>query len=293
MTNSPLISQYISSPIVARAKVKDPLERKSMFESLGKSEKVSWPLAWRGASSLGSVWSGHGQTGWRCYCCSWGCRQRCSYCLVLLRRQRRHSPCRKPLPSAAHDMHPAFRCPAHNTSSCAPARLPCRCPAVRRVPAFPPHGVKHFPSPGPILAARRTPSTRTRCLAVAFLCMTCPSAHCLSALPSLSPALQPSARTKLSRAFRSIATARGVDVSGLKCVGRGAGCVEGRCLEQKPVTGPLAFSFATQRYLSSLLARMQPPHTVVLRAAVRAYAGPGPEPSARLHVSPCSFVEHR
>ncbi|GIL44955.1 hypothetical protein Vafri_2395 [Volvox africanus] len=41
VTNSPLIAQYISSPIVARAKVKDPLERKHMFESLARAEKTS------------------------------------------------------------------------------------------------------------------------------------------------------------------------------------------------------------------------------------------------------------
>eukprot|EP00198_Chlamydomonas_reinhardtii_P002438 XP_001691774.1 predicted protein [Chlamydomonas reinhardtii] len=41
VTNSPLISQYISSPIVARAKVKDPLERRQMFDSLAQGQAAS------------------------------------------------------------------------------------------------------------------------------------------------------------------------------------------------------------------------------------------------------------
>jgi hypothetical protein len=40
VTNSPLVSQYISSPIVARARIKDPLERKQLFESLTRGEQV-------------------------------------------------------------------------------------------------------------------------------------------------------------------------------------------------------------------------------------------------------------
>lgn len=38
VTNSPLITQYISSPIVARAQSKDPAERNRLAESLAKGD---------------------------------------------------------------------------------------------------------------------------------------------------------------------------------------------------------------------------------------------------------------